>query len=186
MASSVAARAATTTVSTCGWSTSTTAATILGPQSRSTRCGSGCARLHPTRAGLRARLQECTAYASDPGDRTALQQRNLDDILAVTHIPERSLESHLRFSTFTFRDIVSSRLGGRKPSATRVYGTRVLATTRRSTRVSSGSRPTPLRAAISLQAAGRDGNLIQTFTKETEHSALSDSEYASSLAALDA
>ena len=37
-----------------------------------------------------------------------------------------------------------------------------------------------------LQGAGRDGNLVQTFTRETEHSALSDSEYANSLAALDA
>jgi hypothetical protein len=36
-----------------------------------------------------------------------------------------------------------------------------------------------------LQGAGRGGNLVQTFTKETEHSALSDSEYANSIAALD-
>jgi hypothetical protein len=68
-----------------------------------------------TTAGLRARLQECTGYASPPQERTALQQRNLDDILAVTHIPERTLESHLRFATFTFRDIVHDRLGGRNP-----------------------------------------------------------------------
>jgi hypothetical protein len=68
-----------------------------------------------TTGGLRARLQECTGYASAPQDRTALQQRNLDDILAVTKIPERTLESHLRFATFTFRDIVWSRLGGRNP-----------------------------------------------------------------------
>ncbi|MEU3984420.1 hypothetical protein AB0F77_30795 [Streptomyces sp. NPDC026672] len=68
-----------------------------------------------TTTGLRARLQECTGYSSAPADRTALQQRNLDDILAVTKIPERTLESHLRFATFTFRDIVSTRLGGRNP-----------------------------------------------------------------------
>nr|WP_242339376.1 hypothetical protein [Streptomyces formicae] len=68
-----------------------------------------------TAAGLRARLQECTGHASAPQDRTAVQQRNLDDILAVTKIPERTLESHLRFATFTFRDIVHSRLGGRNP-----------------------------------------------------------------------
>ncbi|MBC7267819.1 MAG: hypothetical protein H5T76_03710, partial [Streptomyces sp.] len=49
-----------------------------------------------TSSGLRARLQECTGHASAPGDRTPLQQRNLDDILAVTKIPERTLESHLR------------------------------------------------------------------------------------------
>ncbi|WP_406152118.1 hypothetical protein [Streptomyces sp. NBC_01012] len=67
-----------------------------------------------TGAGLRARLQECTGYASEPADRTSLQQRNLDDILAVTRIPERTLESHLSFATFTFRDIVG-RLGMRSP-----------------------------------------------------------------------
>ncbi|MFE6195826.1 hypothetical protein [Streptomyces sp. NPDC057838] len=68
-----------------------------------------------TTAGLRARLQECTGFASPPGERSPLQQRNLDDILGVTGIPERSLESHLRFATFTFRDIVHNRLGGRNP-----------------------------------------------------------------------
>ncbi|MFE1014263.1 hypothetical protein ACFW4M_23600 [Streptomyces sp. NPDC058794] len=72
-----------------------------------------------TTAGLRARLQECTGYASDPADRTARQQSNLDDILAVTGVPERTLESHLRFATFTFRDIVANRLGGRNPFSNR-------------------------------------------------------------------
>ncbi|MEU0134556.1 hypothetical protein ABZ172_11045 [Streptomyces sp. NPDC006296] len=71
-----------------------------------------------TGAGLRARLQECTGYASPAADRTALQQRNLDDILAVTKIPERTLESHLSFATFTFRDIVD-RVGLRSPFGNR-------------------------------------------------------------------
>lgn len=68
-----------------------------------------------TSGDLRARLQECTGYQSEPQERTADQQRNLDDILAVTKIPERTLESHLRYATFTFRDIVHERLGGRNP-----------------------------------------------------------------------
>ena len=72
-----------------------------------------------TSAGLRSRLQECTGNQSTPAERTALQQRNLDDILAVTRIPERTLESHLRFSVFTFRDIVVKRLGGRNPFSNR-------------------------------------------------------------------
>ncbi|MFD7972316.1 hypothetical protein [Streptomyces clavifer] len=67
-----------------------------------------------TAAGLRARLEECTGYTTPPAGRTPAQQRNLDDILAVTKIPERTLESHLRFATFTFRDIVQ-RLDGRNP-----------------------------------------------------------------------
>ncbi|EPH39727.1 hypothetical protein ABT390_22500 [Streptomyces aurantiacus] len=65
------------------------------------------------------RLQECTGLASAPEDRTAVQQRNLDDILAVTRIPERALESHLKFATFTFRDLVHERLGGRNPFGNR-------------------------------------------------------------------
>lgn len=68
-----------------------------------------------TATGLRARLQECTGVESAPADRTALQQRNLDDILAVTKVPERTLGSHLSFATFTFRDIVHNRLGDRNP-----------------------------------------------------------------------
>ncbi|MFF4068260.1 hypothetical protein [[Kitasatospora] papulosa] len=71
-----------------------------------------------TGAGLRARLQECTGYTSPPADRTPLQQRNLDDILAVTRIPERTLESHLTFATFTFRDLVR-RVGLRSPFGNR-------------------------------------------------------------------
>ncbi|TCP55030.1 hypothetical protein EV191_102242 [Tamaricihabitans halophyticus] len=68
-----------------------------------------------TEDDLRGRLQECTGYASSPTERSAVQQRKLDEILAVTRIPERSLESHLKFATFTFRDIVHNRLGGRNP-----------------------------------------------------------------------
>lgn len=33
----------------------------------------------------------------------------------MTKVPERTLESHLRYATFTFRDIVHNRLGGRNP-----------------------------------------------------------------------
>ncbi len=174
-----------------------------------------------TSAGLRARLQECTGFSSAAADRTALQQRNLDDILAVTHIPERALESHLRFATFTFRDIVSTRLGGRNPftnQGVRYAGShddkalnagveRFSAdpTARRDLSYDSDltgkvSLPVLTLHAIddptafveheaayraTLQGAGRVSNLVQTFTKETEHSALSDSEYANSIAVLD-
>ncbi|WP_410641760.1 alpha/beta hydrolase family protein [Amycolatopsis sp. lyj-346] len=60
-----------------------------------------------------ARLQECTGIAS--AARTPVQQRNLDDITAVTRIPERSLPTHLQYATFLFQDIVGNRLGGRNP-----------------------------------------------------------------------
>ncbi|MFC8228586.1 hypothetical protein [Streptomyces sp. NPDC057287] len=174
-----------------------------------------------TNEGLRARLEECTGYSSDPADRTASQQRNLDDILAVTRVPERSLESHLRFATFTFRDIVSKRLGGRNPFGNRgvVYtgshddkalNDGVERFTADPTAHRDLSYDSDLTGRVSLPVltlhaigdptafveheaayratllgAGRAGNLVQTFTTETEHSALSDSEYANSMAALD-
>ncbi|WP_431987610.1 hypothetical protein [Streptomyces parvulus] len=175
-----------------------------------------------TNAGLDARLRECTGYDSAPADRTALQQRNLDDILAVTGIPERTLESHLRFATFTFRDIVSSRLDGRNPWSNR--GVRYSGShddkalnagverfsadpaARRDLSYDSDltgrvdlpvltlhaiDDPTAFvehEAAYraTLDGAGRGRNLVQTFTRESEHSSLSDSEYAASIAALDA
>jgi hypothetical protein len=58
---------------------------------------------------------ECTGIASEPVERTLSQQRNLDDIIAVTRIPERSLPAHLQYATFLFQDIVFNRLGGRNP-----------------------------------------------------------------------
>ncbi|MFC8570234.1 alpha/beta hydrolase family protein [Streptomyces sp. NPDC057245] len=174
-----------------------------------------------TTAGLRARLQECTGFASEPADRSEVQQRNLDDILAVTGIPERTLESHLRFATFTFRDIVTNRLDGRNPWSNR--GVRYTGshddkalnagverfsadpTARRDLSYDSDltgrvSLPVLTMHAVddptafvehesayraTLRGAGRGGNLVQTFTKENEHSSLSDSEYANSLSALD-
>ncbi|MFF8727144.1 hypothetical protein ACF073_11710 [Streptomyces sp. NPDC015171] len=175
-----------------------------------------------TTAGLRARLQECTGYASAPRDRTALQQRNLDDILAVTGIPERTLESHLRFSVFTFRDIVHERLGDRNPFSdegvrytgshddtalnTGVERFSADPTARRDLSYDSDLTGRVSIPVLTLHAIGdptafveheaayraalrgfhRDKYLVQTFTSETEHSELSDAEYAGSLAALDA
>ncbi|MFG2480523.1 hypothetical protein [Streptomyces fagopyri] len=174
-----------------------------------------------TTAGLRARLQECTGYASPPQERTALQQRNLDDILAVTGVPERTLESHLRFAVFTFRDLVRDRLGGRNPFSDR--GVRYSGSHDDNALNAGVERftadPTALRdlsydsdltgkVAIpvltlhaiddptafvehesayraTLRGAGRDSRLVQTFTHESEHSELSDAEYANSITALD-
>ncbi|MFC8236460.1 hypothetical protein [Streptomyces sp. NPDC057284] len=173
-----------------------------------------------TTAGLRARLQECTGYASTPQERTPLQQRNLDDILAVTHIPERTLESHLRFSVFTFRDIVHNRLGDRNPfnnEGVRYAGSHddkaLNAGVERFSADPDAQRdlsydsdltgrvsiPVLTMHAIddptafveheaayraSIEGAHREKNLVQTFTRESEHSELSDSEYANSVAAL--
>ncbi|MFD9001449.1 hypothetical protein ACFV0T_10835 [Streptomyces sp. NPDC059582] len=173
-----------------------------------------------TTAGLRARLEECTGYASAPQERTALQQRNLDDILAVTGIPERTLESHLRFSVFTFRDIAHNRLGDRNPfsnAGVRYSGSHddgalnagVERFSADPAAVRDLSYDSDLTGRVSipvltmhaiddptafveheaayratLRGAHRDGNLVQTFTREAEHSELSDSEYAASVSAL--
>ncbi len=173
-----------------------------------------------TSAGLRSRLQECTGYASAPSERTARQQRNLDDILAVTRIPERTLESHLRFSVFTFRDLVTERLDGRNPFGNRgvrysgSHDDRALnrgverfspdrsarrdlswdsdltgATTLPTLTLHAIDDPTAFVEHESAYRATRQGagtarSLVQVFTRESEHSALSDSGYAAAVRAL--
>ncbi|GAA4011197.1 DUF6351 family protein [Allokutzneria multivorans] len=173
-----------------------------------------------TSAGLGARVQECTGIESKPGERTALQQRNLSDILAVTRLPERTLESHLRFSTFTFRDIVHKRLGGRNPFDNRTIrytgshddaalnaGVQRFSADPAAVRdLSFDSDPTGATTIPTLtmhaiddptafvehesayrasrEGAGTAGKLVQTFTRESEHSGLSNSEYATAISEL--
>lgn len=174
-----------------------------------------------TSAGLRSRLEECTGLSSAPAERTPLQQRNLDDILGVTGIPERTLQSHLSFATFTFRDIVNTRLGGRNPFSNRTIrysgshddkalnrGVERFSADRSAERDLSFDSdltgdihlPVLTMHAIddptafvqhesayreSVAGAGNRNRLVQTFTRENEHSALSDSEYATVIQALD-
>jgi pimeloyl-ACP methyl ester carboxylesterase len=64
---------------------------------------------------LDARLNACTGVDKPAAERTPQQARNLKNILAVTRIPERTLDSHLGWATFTFADIVNLRLGGKNP-----------------------------------------------------------------------
>ncbi|PRY31668.1 alpha/beta hydrolase family protein [Umezawaea tangerina] len=168
-----------------------------------------------TSAGLRARLEECTGYQS--ATRTPVQQRNLDDILAVTKIRESALASHLNFATFTFRDIVHNGLGDRNPFGNKgvhysgshddaalnagVERFDADPTARRDLSYDSditGAVSVPVltmhaiddpTAFVEHESAYRASlgprrNLVQTFTTEAEHSALSDSEYASALQAL--
>jgi hypothetical protein len=168
---------------------------------------------------VHARLQECTGI--DSADRTARQRRNLDDILAVTRIPERALATNLLYATFLFQDIVSKRLDGRNPFSNRgvrydgSHDDRALnagvarfsadPTARRDLSYDSDltgqvSIPVLTLHAIddpqvvvgheaayraTIRNAGREEHLVQTFTTESEHSELSNSEYANSLAALD-
>ncbi|PRY40672.1 alpha/beta hydrolase family protein [Umezawaea tangerina] len=170
---------------------------------------------------VHARLQECTGI-EDAAARTPEQQRDLDDILAVTRLPERTLDIHLQYATFLFQDVVSNRLGGRNPFGNRdvrydgshddaalnagVERFSPDPTARRDLSYDSDltgqvSVPVLTLHAIddpqvfvenesayraTLQGAGGERNLVQTFTTESEHSELSDSEYAASISALDA
>ncbi|SFB53032.1 hypothetical protein SAMN05216266_116131 [Amycolatopsis marina] len=173
-----------------------------------------------TNSGLRARLQECTGYQSVPGERSDQQQRNLDDILAVTKVPERTLESHLKFATFTFRDIVHSRLDGRNPFSNRsvrytgshddkALNAGVQRFSADPSAVRDLSFDSDITGAVSipvltlhaiddptvfveheaayrasLEGAHSAEHLVQTFTRESEHSVLSAAEYATSISAL--
>lgn len=65
------------------------------------------------------RVRECTGLGLDPAERTAAQQRSLDDILAVTRIPERTLDTNMLYAAFLFQDIVAKRLDGRNPFSNR-------------------------------------------------------------------
>jgi pimeloyl-ACP methyl ester carboxylesterase len=68
-----------------------------------------------TNKQLDERLETCTGVNLPKAQRTPAQQRNLDNILAVIHIPERTLDSHLGWATFTFADMVNKRLDGHNP-----------------------------------------------------------------------
>ncbi|WP_217243227.1 DUF6351 family protein [Streptomyces sp. AC555_RSS877] len=170
---------------------------------------------------IHSRLQECTGIDSAPADRTAEQQRNLDDILAVTRIPERSLATNMQYAIFLVRDIVSNRLDGRNPFSNRgvrydgSHDDKALnadvarfsadPTARRDLSYDSDltrriALPVLTLHAIddpqvfveheaayraTVRATGRSENLVQTFTRESDHSGLSNAEYANSLATLD-
>jgi alpha-beta hydrolase superfamily lysophospholipase len=170
---------------------------------------------------VHSRLQECTGIDSAPADRTARQQRNLDDILAVTRIPEHALATNMQYAAFLLQDIVHKRLDGRSPFSNRgvrydgSHDDKALnagvarfsadPTARRDLSYDSDltgriALPVLTLHAIddpqvfveheaayraTVEAAGLGENLVQTFTRESEHSALSNAEYANSLAALD-
>ena len=67
---------------------------------------------------MRRRVGECTGVDLPAEQRSVAQKRNLANILAVTRIPERTLESHMNWATFMFADIVHKRLSDRNPFST--------------------------------------------------------------------
>ena len=65
-----------------------------------------------THAELARRVDACTGLRLKHELRTPEQQKNLDAILKVVRIPERSLIGHLNWATWHFQDIAFKRLGG--------------------------------------------------------------------------
>ena len=66
-----------------------------------------------TPAQLAARTRECLGLGIPAAQRTADQARKLKTIVDVIRIPERSVQGHLNWATFHFRDIAQNRSGGR-------------------------------------------------------------------------
>jgi len=172
------------------------------------------------RAQLRARIDECTGVSRPPAQRTAQQRANLKTILDTIGIQERSLDGHMQWATFMFRDMVQKRLDGRNPfgNVGAVYAgarddaqlnanvQRFRADPAAVAALAADSDPdgrvgVPTlnlhaiddpTAFVELEStyravrerAGTDALLVQTFSREAEHSYLSDPEYATLFAAL--
>ncbi|MDD2545663.1 MAG: hypothetical protein PHI55_05195 [Burkholderiaceae bacterium] len=68
-----------------------------------------------TSADLQARVNECLALHRPAAERTPAQQRKLKTLTDVIRIPASSLQGHLNWATFHFRDVVQYRTGGRSP-----------------------------------------------------------------------
>ena len=64
---------------------------------------------------LDQRVNDCTGVDLPEANRSPAQKRALANILAVIHIPERTLASHMNWATFTFRDLVQRQLHGENP-----------------------------------------------------------------------
>ena len=64
-------------------------------------------------AQLATRTRECLGLGLPAAQRTPEQAQKLKTIVDVIRIPERSVQGHLNWATFHFRDIAQNRSGGR-------------------------------------------------------------------------
>jgi hypothetical protein len=161
---------------------------------------------------LEARVDECLGLKLPAAQRSPAQQRRLTNILAVIPVPERTLQSHLNWASFTFRDLVQ-RVGGNPFDNRQVayrgsdddaalnrgvqrFDADPAAVARLAEESDLSGKvevpvitmhaiddPTALveyeaeyRARVA--ASGHADRLLQTFTREREHSKLADAEYA--------
>lgn len=65
-----------------------------------------------TPAELALRTKECLGLGLKAQERSAEQQRKIQTIVKVIRIPETSIQSHMNWATFHFRDIAQNRTGG--------------------------------------------------------------------------
>lgn len=68
-----------------------------------------------TPADLADRTAECLGLDKPADQRTVEQQAKVETIVNVIRIPETSIQSHLNWGTFHFRDVVQERTGGASP-----------------------------------------------------------------------
>lgn len=68
-----------------------------------------------TRAQLAQRVDECLGLKLPAAQRSPQQQQRVATITQVLKIPESSIQGHLNWATWLFRDVTQLRLGGRNP-----------------------------------------------------------------------
>lgn len=68
-----------------------------------------------TQADLQARVNECLALDKPAAGRTPGQQRKVQTLVDVIRIPASSIQGHMNWATFHFRDVVQHRTGGASP-----------------------------------------------------------------------
>ena len=123
------ARARTTFAPTCAWSTSTLCNNHPRPTEVQYPLNIGLpADATLTTADLAARVNECLGADKPASVRTAEQQRRVKVITDVIRIPASSIQGHMNWATFHFRDVVQHRTGAPAPLATKACATGVLMT----------------------------------------------------------
>jgi pimeloyl-ACP methyl ester carboxylesterase len=68
-----------------------------------------------TRKELAARVDACTGVEKPASERSPQQAANLENILSVVRVPEKTLVAHMAWATFLFSDVVHVLLQGRVP-----------------------------------------------------------------------
>ena len=173
-----------------------------------------------TQADLAVRVNECLGLDKPASARTPEQQRRVKVITDVIRIPASSIQGHMNWATFHFRDVVQHRTGGASPfgnEGVRYRGSdddaalnagvqRYRADRAALARFAQDTDPTgripvpvltvkgiddatafvELDAAFktTMEQAGTSGHLVQTFTRHSSHSYLSDPTYPTLMAAL--